>query len=498
MRPIYRFRQNIIIGLASFTLTACMVGPDFHKPQAPKVKNYTETPLPAKTVSTPAAGNAGKSQQFVLGQTIAADWWKLFRSRELNILISTGLANSPNVAAAEAALRQAEDTLNAQIGTLLFPNATAPVNGTRQRFSGATIGGGDVPNTIFNLFNATVNVSYNLDIFGGARRQVEGYRAQVDYQQFQLLAAYLTLTSNIVTTSVTIAALQEQLRATYEILRLQQDQLDIMRKQFNVGGVAYSDVLTQETLTAQTRATIPPLEKNLSQSRHALSVLVGDFPNGALPTIELNALNLPAQLPVSLPSELVRQRPDVRASEALLHVASAQIGVAIANMLPQFPLSGNYGWTSTTPASLFEPANNVWFYTYGFTQPIFQGGALWAKRRGAFAAYDQAAAQYRQTVLQAFQNVADSLRALETDARTLRAQKQAEMAARNNYRIAKDQYRLGGVNYLSLLNAQQQYQQAVINRIQAQAARYSDTAALFQALGGGWWNRCGRSLCRLR
>ncbi len=492
MRLIHRFVQILIIGISSFAITACMVGPDFHTPRAPKVKNYTETPLPDKTVSTPAAGNAGKSQQFVVGQAIAADWWKLFRSRQLNILISTALANSPSVAAAEAALRQAEETLNAQIGTLLFPNFNAQVNGTRQRFSGATIGGGDVPSTIFNLYNATVNVSYNLDVFGGARRQIEGYRAQVDYQQFQLLAAYLTLTSNIVTTSVTIAALQDQVRASKEILRLQEGQLIIMRKQFNVGGVAYSDVLTQETLVAQTRASIPPLEKNLSQSRHALSALVGDFPNGKLPDIELNALNLPTRLPVSLPSEMVRQRPDVRASEALLHVASAQIGASTANLLPQFPLTGNYGWTSTTPASLFQPINKVWFVTYGLTQPIFQGGALLAQRRGAIAAYDQAAAQYRQTVLQAFQNVADSLRALETDARALRAQKQAEISARNNYHMSQDQYRLGGVNYLSLLNAQQQYQQAVINRIQAQALRYSDTAALFQSLGGGWWNRCGR------
>ena len=267
MRPIFAI-QYFIIGISSFAVTACMVGPDFHTPQAPKVKNYTETALPARTASTPAAGNAGKSQHFVVGEAIAADWWKLFHSRELNILISTAIANSPSLASAEAALRQAEETLNAQIGNLLWPNFASQVNGTRQRFSGSTIGGGDVPSTIFNLYNATVSVSYNLDVFGGSRRTIENYQAQVDYQQFQVLAAYLTLTANIVTTSVTIAGLQEQLRSSREILRLQENQLVIMHKQFDVGGVAYSDVLTQETLVAQTRATIPL--KNRNHAMHCL------------------------------------------------------------------------------------------------------------------------------------------------------------------------------------------------------------------------------------
>lgn len=218
-------------------------------------------------------------------------------------------------------------------------------------------------------------------------------------------------------------------------------------------------------------------------------MLVGDFPNQSMPKIKLDALTLPVVLPVSVPSRLIRQRPDVQASEALLHVASAKIGVATANLLPQFSVSGNEGWQGTVMSSLINPTNKIWSVSGALTQSIFNGGALMATRRAAIAAFDQAGAQYRQTVLQAFQNVADSLRALETDARTLRAQKAAEISARHNLHLTQQQYRLGGVDYLQLLTAQQQYQQTLIARIQAQAARYNDTAALFQALGGGWWNR---------
>lgn len=471
----------------AFVLSGCMVGPNFRSPPSPHVARYTETALPKRTVATPGTGYSGKAQTFIDKKDIPAAWWYLFHSPALNELIVVGMHNSPNLAAAYAALRVSQEALNVQIGNLLFPAFDANVNGSRNRASNAAAGANS-PSSVFNLFNATVNVSYTLDVFGSSRRQIEALRAQVDYQQFQLVAAYLTLTSNIVTTSVAIASYQAQISATKDLIRAQANQLKILRMQFNVGGVPLETVLTQETLVDQTRATLPPLEKSLSISRHALSVLVGAFPSGPLPYISLDSLNLPERLPVTLPSQLVRQRPDVRASEALMHAAMANIGVATAALFPQVTLNGGYGWQALVASQLFTSNAKVWNMMASVAQPIFHGGALLANRRQSIAAYQQAEAQYRQTVLQAFQNVADALRAIEFDAKLLQAQKRAEVSAQNNMNLTQKQFVLGGVSYLDLLNAQQQYQQTRIATIQARAARYADTAALFQALGGGWWN----------
>lgn len=477
-----------LTALSISLLSGCMVGPDFHSPPSPHPEKYTENTLPSQTVATPKSGKAGASQVFVQGEPIPAQWWYLFHSEELNQLINIGLAHSPNLAAAQAALLQAQELVAAQIGSSLFPAFSAQGLGQRQRFSNATIG---VPtgSPVFNLVNTSVNVSYTLDLFGGARRQIESLMAQEDYQRYQFIAAYLTLTSNIVTTAITCSSLAEQIEITKMLIGEQQGQLDILQKQFKLGGIASTNVLTQETLVEQTRATLPPLEKSLSQSMHALSVLVGEFPEAAFPPIKLSSLHLPREIPISLPSQLIRQRPDIQASDALLHAASAKVGVATANLYPQFNITGNYGWEGNAPSDLFSSASKVWLMGFNITQPIFQGGALRAQRRAAIDAYKQALAQYRQVVLQAFQNVADSLRALETDARALRAQQAAESAAYNTVKVISDQFRLGGASYLSLLNAQQQYQQTRIQLAQARAARYTDTVALYQALGGGWWNR---------
>lgn len=474
--------------LAMAALGGCMLGPNFHSPAAPGVHSYTEKPLPAKTASVASAGKSGRAQKFVSGKDISAEWWRLFHSKALNELIDSGIANSPNLAAAYASLRQSQEALNAQIGNSMLPAFNGALSGERQLYSQAGFGSAG-PSMIFNLFNANVNVSYTLDIFGGQRRQIESLAAQVDYQQFELIAAWLSLTSNIVTTAVTIASLHDQIQATHALIKAEDDQLRILKQQYRLGGISEANVLTQQTLVDQARATLPPLEKSLSQSRHALAVLTGAYPNRELPDFKLRQLNLPEALPVSLPSQLVRQRPDVRASEALLHSASAQIGVATANLFPQFTLTGAYGGESTIPSAVFKNINNVWNILGSASQPLFHGGALLAQRRQAIDAYDLALAQYRQAVLTAFQNVADSLRAIETDARTLRAQRQAEVAARKSLELNEQQYKLGGVSYLSLLTAQQQYQTTRIARIQAQAARYTDTAALFQSLGGGWWNK---------
>lgn len=484
------YLKQLSLFLLIIFLTACAVGPDFHTPPLPCVSRYTENPLPRQTVSTNIHG--GASQRYTC-EDIPAAWWTLFRSPTLNQLICRGIQNSPNLEAAKAALRQAHENVNVQIGTLLIPNVSGQFTGTRQRFSEDAIGlPGNVSET-FNLFNTTVNVSYTPDVFGGNRRQVESFVALEDFERFELEAAYLTLTANITTAAITEASLRAQIQATHDIIKLQRDILRIVKTQFGLGAVSAVEVATQETQLAQTEVLLPVLEKNLAQIRHQLAVLVGSFPCACLPQFDLNALHLPEKLPVTLPARLVCQRPDVRAAEALLHQASAQIGVATANLLPQFPLTANYGSEAINIAHLFTSPTQVWLLSGQALQPIFRGGALFAARRGAIAAYDQAFAQYKQAVLQAFQNVADALRATETDARTLKDQTAAEKAAYKLLVLTKGQFYLGATDYLSLLNAQQQYQRARVLRIQAQTARFADTAALFQALGGGWWNR----QCRL-
>ena len=480
------FKRYTLLFFFTLLLTACAVGPDFHAPCAPCAQRYTETPLPKKTVSTRIPG--GESQTYVR-EDIPADWWTLFHSPPLNTLICRGIANSPTLIAAKAALRQAQENVNVQIGSLLIPNIGGQFRETKQRFSDNNIGllG---PNSIFTLFNTTVNVSYTPDIFGGNRRQVEAYGALAEFQQFELEAAYLTLTANITTTAITEASLRAQIQATRDLINIEKDLLRIVKAQFELGGVSAVEVLTQETQMAQTQALLPPLEKHLWETRNALSVLVGSLPcEPGIPYFDLDSLHLPKKLPVTLPATLISQRPDVRAAAALLHKASAEIGVSTANLFPQFPLTANYGSQAIEISNLFINRNQVWLLSGQLLQPIFQGGALMAQRRAAVAAYDQAFAQYKQTVIQAFQNVADALRATEIDARTLQAQTAAEKSAHQLLVLTKQQFYIGSTDYLSLLNAQQEYQRAHVIRIQAQANRFADTAALFQALGGGWWNK---------
>lgn len=485
---------NLMLLMAlSMMATACMLGPNFRSPPKPPVQAFTHTPLPAKTATTPSAGKAGKSQTFLKNQDIPKQWWRLYHSKALNCLIEQGIARNPGLEAAYASLKAAQEALNVQVGNLLFPAINAGLTAQRQKFSAASIG---QPNSsIFNLFNASVNVSYTLDIFGASRRQIEALQAQVDYQQFQLIAAYLALTANIVTTAVSVASYQAQIKATLDLIHIEEGQLHILQKQYKLGGISLVPVLTQETLVNTTQATLPPLQNSLSRSKHALLALVGDFPDRPLPRLLLESLTLPGDLPLSLPSNLVRQRPDVRAAEALMHQACANVGVATANLFPQFNITNatNYGYEAAVLSQLFNPASNVWAIAGNIAQPIFHGGALFSARRQAIATYNQTAAQYRQTVLNAFANVADSLRAIETDARTLREAHAAKNSAWQNLNLVQHQYFLGGASYLALLIAQQQYQNTVIPVIRAEAARYSDTAALFQSLGGGWWK--GEQAC---
>lgn len=473
--------------VAAALLSACAVGPDYHAPESPSTQSYTETPQPAQTEAAPVQG--GDAQRFHVGAKIAADWWKIFGSPELDALIQTALAGQPTLAAAKAALRQAEENVNAQYA-VLYPSVDASLAVKRQRVSGATFGQPSIPSTTFNLYNASVNVSYQIDVAGGARRELEALEAGVDFQRYQVEAAYLALTANVATTAFREASLREQIRATREISQAQDSQLELAEKQFKLGAISGSDLLGQKAQAAQTRATLPPLEKALGQTRNQLAVLVGKLPADAkLPELDFSNFRLPQDLPVSVPSELLRQRPDVRQAEAIMRQTNARIGVAEALMFPQLTLSGSYGSAALRSGDLFNPGTTLWNIGANLLQPIFHAGQLRAQKRGAEAAYDQAFAQYQGAVLTAFQDVADVLLALEYDARTLKAQAEAEAASRESLEVTREQLKVGGANYLALLNAQRQYNIAKAALVQAQASRYADTAALFQALGGGWWNR---------
>ena len=470
------------------TLVSCAVGPDFHAPAAPTEQNYTPTPVPATTVGT--EGDAGRVQHFEPMKTLPADWWALFESPGLDQVIREGLAGSPSVRAASDNLRAAQATLDAESAALFFPGVNANLGATRQRISGASFGQPGTPPFTYNLYNASVAVSYSPDVFGGSRRTAEGYRALVDYQRYELEAAYLTLTSNLVTTAVAEASYRGQLDATNDIVTSQRATLKVVERQFESGAASKADVLLQKTQLASTESEIPPLQKALAQTRHRLAVLTGDSPNRPdLPEFTLDSFKLPTDLPVSLPSELVHNRPDIQASEALLHQASANVGVATANLYPQITLTGGVGSQSTLIDDLFKSGSGVWSLGGNITQPLFHAGELRARKRAAEAQYDASLESYRSTVLDAFGQVADVLRAIEWDAYSLKAAVETEGLAKQTLDLTQRQFDIGAISYLSLLNAQRQYFDARRRRVQAEAVRYADTAALYVALGGGWWNR---------
>ncbi|HVC59930.1 MAG TPA: efflux transporter outer membrane subunit [Acetobacteraceae bacterium] len=484
MTPISRTACRIALPI--LLLSGCAVGPDFHPPAAPKHAGYTKEPLQPQTAATALPG--GAAQRFVPGGTLSGAWWTLFRSRPLNHLIDQALRANPDLQAAQAALREANENVYAGQGAF-FPRLGANAQVERERLSGAAFGQPHLNETL-TLTTAALNVSYAPDVFGGVRRQVESLAAQAEYQRFQLEATYLTLTSNLVVAAVQEASLRGQIAATRDIIRLETGQLKVVGRQFELGGAAKSDVLSQQATLSATEATLPSLEKQLAQTRDQLTALLGRFPNQQpAARFDLASLRLPTELPLSLPSQLVAQRPDIRAARATLHTASANVGVAIANQLPQFSITGQYGSETLGLSNLFTPATAVWSIAGGVAQTLFDGGALLHKKRAAVAAFDQAAALYRSTVVKAFQNVADALRALQADAAALRAQAEAEQTAGASLDLARSQFRFGAITYLTLADAERTYQQAHIGLVQAQASRYADTAALFQALGGGWWHR---------
>jgi NodT family efflux transporter outer membrane factor (OMF) lipoprotein len=472
---------------AAMVLASCAVGPDFLHPKTPETTCYTREPLTPQTSSTDAP--TGRTQRFVQGRDIPQEWWALYKSPALNALIERALNNNPSLQSAIATLRAANQAVYAQEGHF-FPLVQANFNPTRQLTPGSispVLNSGTNP---FNLYTAQLQVAYTFDVWGLNRRSVESLEAQAANQRFQVEAAYLTLTSNVVVAAITEASLRGQIEATNELISINAKMLDIMQRQLKEGYANRNDVALQEAALAQVKATLPPLRKALAQQRDLLTALVGTFPSDEpLETFKLAKLNLPRDLPVSLPSQLIEQRPDVRAAQEVLHSASAQIGVATANILPAFTIGANGGYINTALAGLIAPQNLFWSVAGNATQTIFDGGTLLHQLQQAKDTYNAAAWSYRGTVIGAVQNVADALRALQNDADALKAARDFERAAKISFDLARQQMQTGNANVLLLLTAQQAYLQAVIQVVQARAARLSDTAALFQALGGGWWNR---------
>jgi NodT family efflux transporter outer membrane factor (OMF) lipoprotein len=469
-------------------LAGCAAGPDYVRPAASLPTTYTVESSTATTVVTDA--KFGAAQTFVAERDIPAQWWELFHSQPLNELVSASLKQNPNVDAAQAALRGAMENVYAQQG-YFYPTVGASFAPTRQKVAGTLASSAASGATYYNLNTAQVSVSYTADVFGANRRQVESLKAQAQAQRYQLEATYLTLSSNVVSAAIQEAGLRGQIEATKEIIASQTRLMEIFQRQYQLGQIAVADVAAQEAAVAAAEATLPPLEKQLAIQRDLLNALAGRFPNESTTAkFDLDSLQLPTEIPLSLPSALVEHRPDVRMAEEQLHAASAEIGVAAANRLPNITLGVSaYGSAALSLADLFKSGTGFWELAGGLTQPIFDGGTLKHRENAAQAAYDQAAAQYRATVLNAFQNVADSLQAIQSDAIALRAADKSLRAAAKSLEIARRQLALGDISTLMLLNVEQTYQQARLNLVQAQVNRLEDTVALFQSLGGGFWNK---------
>lgn len=480
-----RRRSAGLVAACLALLAGCAVGPDYARPAGALPLSYT----PASATLAPARDGAASTQVLVAVETVPANWWQLFHSPALDALVAASLLNNPSVEAAQAALRVALENALAQRGAFA-PTLDASFMPSRQKVAGVLASPLSSNDYYYNLHTAQVSVSYAPDLWGGNRRQAESLTAQAESQRYQVAATRLALTANVVTAAIQEASLRGQLAATQQIVAGQTRLLEMARRQLALGQFGAADVALQEAALAAAQGAVPLLEKQLAQQRNLLAVLAGRMPaDGVDGAFELADLQLPATLPLTLPSALVEQRPDVRAAEALLHAASADIGVARANRLPAVTLGVNaYGSSAASLAQLFKPGTGFWSLAGNVVQPIFDGGTLLHRQGAAQAAYDQAAAQYRSTVINAFQNVADALQAIQYDAVAMRAAFTAQRAAATSLAIARRQLQLGDISAVTVLAVEQADQQARLNFVQAQAARLADTVALMLALGGGAWD----------
>jgi NodT family efflux transporter outer membrane factor (OMF) lipoprotein len=476
--------------LACAAVAGCAVGPDFKRPTLSPAAGYATVPAQATAAAPGVLG--GTSQTFTPGGELSGDWWTLFHSTALNALIDQSLKASPDLKAAQAALKVARENTRAQRGAFL-PSVSASYTASRARTSDPAPASADSAATA-NLFTPQVSVGYAPDVFGLNRRTHESLKAQEEAARDQMLATYLTLTSNVANAAIQEASLRAQVEATREVIAINAKILETVSYQADKGYASQADVAAQRALLAQAQASLPPLLTQLDQQRNLLAALTGRFPNQAPDqAVDLAGLTLPSDLPLSLPADIIRHRPDVLAAEANMHAASAGIGIAIANRLPNLDLTADAGRSSLAFARAFGSGGGFWNLGAAVTAPVFQGGALMHQERAAKAAYVQAAEQYRGTVLTAFENVADTLSALQHDADGLKAASAAAEAAKVSLDLSERQWRDGYASYLALLGAQQTYQQARISLIQAEASRFADTTALYLALGGGWWRRADYS-----
>ena len=488
-RQMTRQARRLALGLSAATcLYACAVGPDFQKPPAPESVTYTrdapDTPDAQAQVKT-LPGSA--AQQLHPNATIPREWWSLFGSTALDQMVEEALRRNASLVAAEAAMRQAQENAAAQRGFFL-PSVTAGYSPSRQRNAVGTIAptlSSGAP--VYNLYTAQLTVGFTPDVFGGNRRAVESLDAQAGALREQARATALTLATNVVVSAIQEAALREQVGATEKLIGSEERTLTLLRQQQHAGYAAGIDVATQETALAQARAQLPPLKRALEQTRDLLAVLIGSAPSRKdLPEFTLAELHVPHDLPLSLPAQMVAQRPDVRAAEEQLHSASAQIGVAVAARWPQLSINGAWGGTSTQMSQLFSAGNIFWSIVGSASQSVFDGGTLMHHERAAQAGFDAASAQYQATVMAALQNVADTLYALSGDGELVDAATSAEQASVHLLELNQKQLAAGYVNSLAVFAAEQGYENALLTLAQARGNQLMDSAALFQALGGGW------------
>jgi NodT family efflux transporter outer membrane factor (OMF) lipoprotein len=458
-------------------LAGCAAGPDYKKPAAPAVQNYTREPV-----------QAGEGQMLAPEAPVDAAWWTAYGSPEIDALVRRALEHNPNVDAAIANLKVAQQNVAAQRG-FFYPTIQAGYTGTRQNVGNTLSSPLSSGETIYNLHTAQLSVGFVPDIFGLNRRQVESLKAQEDAQRYQLAAVRITLANNVVTAAFQEAATVEQVRLIEATIVTYREQLKHLQRMHESGYSSAMDVAGAEAALAQALQLLPPLRKQLEQTRDLLAVLCGDFPNQGYQPASLDAIKLPPSLPLGIPSKLVEQRPDVRGAEAQVHSANAQVGVATANMLPQFTITALAGGAATAFSQMFAAGNGIWAIGGGVSQTLFAGGTLIARKRGAEAALVSALAQYQGVVITAFQNVADTLYALENDGRAVQAARDAESANDKFLVLTQKAFNSGYTSEFVLLAAKQAALQSKVARLQAYGTYLSDTAALYQSLGGGWTDR---------
>ena len=505
------FAAAFVIGVL---LSACAVGPDFLRPEPPKKAGYAPKSLPAGTAS--AAVYGGDVQHFIEGRDIPFDWWTAFQCPALNALVEQALRANPTIEQAKAALKQAQEYVYAQQG-YFYPTVQASYEYARYKVAGnlaasvapgvqgngtaitafqnptnnPTVEGGRHNKPLFFGFHtAQFTVGYTPDVFGLNRREVESLEAQAAVQRYELEATYITLAANVVAAAIQEVSVRTEIAAVNKIIEINTKGLELLRAQQKAGYAMGIDVAAQEAALAAAKALLPPLQSQFEQTRDLIRALVGNLPNEDVDQkFELSSLHLPTDLPLSIPSKLVEQRPDVGAAAEQLRQTNAEVGIAVANRLPIFSLTGATGGTATVFDQMFAPGGPFWTIIGNVTGTVFDGFTLLHQERAADQALYQAAAQYRSTVIAAYQDVADTLHALVSAADELSAANEAERAAKKTLDLTRAQMGAGYVNYLVLLQAEQTYEQALLTLVQAQTTRFGDTAALFEALGGGWWNR---------